>query len=70
LSRFAANCWQVLGGSAADAAEECPADGGITAAKGPVGLEAKKEASTQPEGELPLEHSMDRMKGKGPVTIK
>ncbi len=46
------------------------ADGGITPAKGPVGLEAKKDASTPPEGELPLEHSMDGMKGKGPVTIK
>ncbi len=47
------------------------ADGGITPAKGPVGMEAGKEASTQPEGELrDLQHGMDGMKGKGAVAIK
>ena len=47
-------------------------DGGITAAKGPIGMEAGKEASTAPEGELTdeLAHTMDGMKGKGPVAIK
>jgi len=34
-------------------------DGGITVAKGPVGLEAKRKAKQQPDGELNLEHSMD-----------
>ena len=34
-------------------------DGGIIPAKGPVGLEAKEEAKTQPQGELKLDHSMD-----------
>jgi NAD(P)-dependent dehydrogenase (short-subunit alcohol dehydrogenase family) len=34
-------------------------DGGITIAKGPVGKEAEKEVTQQPEGELELEHSMD-----------
>ncbi len=47
------------------------ADGGITPAKGPVGMEAGKEASTPPQGELKdLNHAMDGMKDKGPVAIK
>jgi NAD(P)-dependent dehydrogenase (short-subunit alcohol dehydrogenase family) len=34
-------------------------DGGITIAKGPVGIEAETEVTKEPEGELRLEHSMD-----------
>lgn len=34
-------------------------DGGITAAKGPVGKQAGKDVKEQPEGKLHLEHSMD-----------
>lgn len=40
------------------------ADGGITVAKGPVGLEAGKDAKKQPEGDLDLEHSMDGLENK------
>lgn len=36
-----------------------PVDGGITAAKGPVGEEAKERVTEKPEGELELEHGMD-----------
>ena len=47
------------------------ADGGITPAKGPVGLEAGKAASREPEGELQdLKHKMDGMKEKDTVVIK
>jgi NAD(P)-dependent dehydrogenase (short-subunit alcohol dehydrogenase family) len=35
-----------------------PVDGGITASKGAVGLEAKDRVTEQPEGELQLEHGM------------
>lgn len=45
-------------------------DGGMTPGKGPIGLKAKKDASTPPEGELDLRHSQEGMRGKGPVTIK
>jgi NAD(P)-dependent dehydrogenase (short-subunit alcohol dehydrogenase family) len=46
-------------------------DGGITPGKGPVGMEAGKEASTPPQGELrDLKHAMDGMKDKGAVAIK
>lgn len=40
------------------------ADGGITVAKGPVGMEAGKDAKKQPEGELDLDHSMDGLENK------
>jgi NAD(P)-dependent dehydrogenase (short-subunit alcohol dehydrogenase family) len=46
------------------------ADGGITPSKGPVGMEAKRDASTPPEGDLELQHAHDGLKGKGPVAIK
>jgi NAD(P)-dependent dehydrogenase (short-subunit alcohol dehydrogenase family) len=36
-----------------------PVDGGITAAKGPVGKLAGRKAKKQPKGALDLEHSMD-----------
>lgn len=36
-----------------------PVDGGITAAKGPVGEEAKERVTEKPEGELQLEHGME-----------
>ncbi|HYE56402.1 MAG TPA: SDR family oxidoreductase [Chitinophagaceae bacterium] len=36
-----------------------PVDGGITIAKGPVGKEAEKEVTQQPNGELDLEHSLE-----------
>lgn len=36
-----------------------PVDGGITAAKGPIGKLAKSKVKDQPEGELDLHHSMD-----------
>ena len=36
-----------------------PVDGGITAAKGAVGDEAKDKVTEQPSGELELEHSME-----------
>jgi NAD(P)-dependent dehydrogenase (short-subunit alcohol dehydrogenase family) len=44
-------------------------DGGITPAHGPIGMEASKDASTQPKGTLPTEHAMDGMKGKDAVKI-
>jgi hypothetical protein len=44
-------------------------DGGITAAKGPVGLEAKRAAKKAPEGELELEHSLDGLVGEDVRTI-
>lgn len=36
-----------------------PVDGGITAAKGAVGMEAKDKVTEQPQGELDLGHSME-----------
>ena len=34
-------------------------DGGITAAKGPIGAQASRDVKKQPEGALDLEHSME-----------
>lgn len=39
-------------------------DGGITVAKGPMGMETPRSVRQQPEGDLTLEHSLDGMKGK------
>jgi NAD(P)-dependent dehydrogenase (short-subunit alcohol dehydrogenase family) len=36
-----------------------PVDGGITAAKGPIGKKAKRSVTKEPEGQLDLQHSMD-----------
>jgi NAD(P)-dependent dehydrogenase (short-subunit alcohol dehydrogenase family) len=36
-----------------------PVDGGITAAKGPIGKLAGKDVTQQPEGELDLEHKLE-----------
>ena len=47
------------------------ADGGITPAKGPVGMEAGRDVAKQPQGELQnLKHKMDGMKEKDTVVIK
>ena len=44
-------------------------DGGITAAKGPIGSEAKERVTQEPEGELELDHGMegatDMLRGRG-----
>jgi NAD(P)-dependent dehydrogenase (short-subunit alcohol dehydrogenase family) len=44
-------------------------DGGITAAKGPMGLETQRSARKPPEGELELEHSHDGLNGDDVRTI-
>ena len=44
-------------------------DGGITPAKGPVGMMARKEASTPPESTLDLHHSQDGTRNKHIVKV-
>lgn len=44
-------------------------DGGITSAKGPVGLEAKRQTKQPPEGELPVEHARDGLRNKDVETL-
>lgn len=39
-------------------------DGGMTVAKGPVGMEAERQVKQQPEGSLPLEHSHEGLQYK------
>lgn len=41
-----------------------PVDGGIIAAKGPVGVQAGKDARKQPRGTLDLKHSLDGLDNK------
>jgi len=45
-------------------------DGGTIVGKGPVGNDAPKELTEEPEGELNLEHSHDGLNNKDTVSIK
>jgi NAD(P)-dependent dehydrogenase (short-subunit alcohol dehydrogenase family) len=45
-------------------------DGGITAAKGPVGLEAQRDVKQPPPGHLPEKHTHEGLEHKDTVKIK